>query len=390
VGAVAALLMAGVLIYEQRVTRLLAQLVLLGMLAFFAFVATQQGGVLPHPEPSGSGLGLRGKPEQKKDGQKGGGGRSNNDEMEFRDRNDSDQQQTPVAVVLFHDDYSPPTGVYYFRQGAFSQFNGRRLVVSTRNDTDRDVAPGFSPTRTEVREVPEAGMDRTSLETTVALLADHTRPFALESPVSFTPAQNPNPDRFRRVYRAESVALTSTYASLLGLPAGHDDWSAEQRAHYREIPDDPRYAELGQKIMERVPEELREDVMLRAWSVRDWLSKEGIYSLRTKHSSAEDPTAHFLFGDKTGYCVHFAHAATYLMRSLGLPARVATGYAVQESARQGGSALLITSGNAHAWPEVYINGVAAAARSARARRAGPSVGRRPAAHLVRHALALAS
>jgi hypothetical protein len=62
-----------------------------------------------------------------------------------------------------------------------------------------------------------------------------------------------------------------------------------------------------------------------------------------------------LFGDRTGYCVHFAHAATYLMRSLGVPARVATGYAVSESARQGGSSLLLSGAASHAWPEVFID-----------------------------------
>ncbi|MEM8993735.1 MAG: transglutaminase-like domain-containing protein, partial [Acidobacteriota bacterium] len=39
-----------------------------------------------------------------------------------------------------------------------------------------------------------------------------------------------------------------------------------------------------------------------------------------------------------------------------LPARVAAGYAVSESDRAGGSALLIRGGNAHAWPEVYLEG----------------------------------
>ena len=86
-----------------------------------------------------------------------------------------------------------------------------------------------------------------------------------------------------------------------------------------------------------------------------WLGREGIYSLKNEHSDAEDPTASFLFGDRTGYCVHFAHAATYLMRSLGVPARVATGYAVSESARQGGSSLLLSGAASHAWPEVFID-----------------------------------
>jgi hypothetical protein len=36
---------------------------------------------------------------------------------------------------------------------------------------------------------------------------------------------------------------------------------------------------------------------------------------------------------------------------------VATCYAVEESARQGGSSLLVASGAAHAWPEIYLDGV---------------------------------
>src|SRR5690606_15920678 len=68
------------------------------------------------------------------------------------------------------------------------------------------------------------------------------------------------------------------------------------------------------------------------------------------------PAADFLFGDKVGYCVHFAHAATYLMRSLGLPSRVSTGYAVEEAARQGGSSLVVSGNRSHAWPEIYLDG----------------------------------
>jgi transglutaminase-like putative cysteine protease len=230
-------------------------------------------------------------------------------------------------------------------------------VSATRQGADRDLLTGFAPTRQVPAEVPEAGLDRTTLETTIALLADHTRPFALEAPVAVEPAENPNPDRFRRVYRATSAVLTSEFSSMLGLTAGNLAWGKEDWAHYLQVPGDPRYQELAQEVIERLPEELREDAMLKAWTVRDWLGAEGTYSLRSQHSDAADPTAHFLFGDKTGYCVHFAHAAVYMMRALGVPARVATGYAVDEASRQGGSALLITSGSAHAWPEIFLQDV---------------------------------
>jgi hypothetical protein len=64
-----------------------------------------------------------------------------------------------------------------------------------------------------------------------------------------------------------------------------------------------------------------------------------------------------LFGDKIGYCVHFAHAAVYLWRSAGVPARVGVGYRTEEDTRQGGSTLLVRSGDAHAWPELYLDGI---------------------------------
>jgi hypothetical protein len=69
-----------------------------------------------------------------------------------------------------------------------------------------------------------------------------------------------------------------------------------------------------------------------------------------------DPTLDFLFGDRTGYCVHFAHSAVFLWRSLGIPARISAGYHSDESNRRGGSTILLRGGDAHAWPELYVTG----------------------------------
>ncbi len=356
-GGLAVLGLAMVLIFERSLWRLAGHVGLLLVLLGAAALAVS-GGVVPHPAPKDS-LGLTGKPEQENDNKngKGGRGRPDNDTLEFRDQERNRDQQTPVAVVLLHDDYSPPTGVYYFRQGAFSQFNGRRLVATTRDALDRDIVPSFPVDKLSVPESPQGGFERAILESTVALMADHTRPFALEAPVEFIAQENPSPERFRRVYKVVSSALTADFMTLTGRKAENSAWSEADRKEYLALPPDPRYGELAREIVGSLPEEIAEDPMVRAWAVREWLSKEGTYSLSSKHASAEDPTGHFLFGDKIGYCVHFAHAATFLLRSLGVPARVATGYAVEESARQGGSALLIASGAAHAWPEIYLEDV---------------------------------
>ena len=345
------------LLREQRFGRAVVNLGVVALLLAMIVVATPMLGMPPPPD-GGGGLGLR--PEQS-DGKDGGrenqerGGPSAS-ELEFRNKYNTGGSRVPVAVVLFHDDYSPPSGVYYFRQGAFSQYNGRKLVVSGRQDIDNDLIPHFPTRLIEIENAPPANDNRGPLETTVALMADHTQPFALEAPIEVEPLENPSPNRFRRVYRATSGVLTADYASMLDARLGSPDWSREQWAHYTEAPPDPRYVELGTEIAEALPEGLANNPIAKAFAVTGWLGREGIYSLKNEHSGADDPTASFLFGDRTGYCVHFSHAATYLMRSLGVPARVATGYAVSESARQGGSSLLLSGGASHAWPEVYIEG----------------------------------
>ena len=345
------------LLREQRFGRAVLNLGVVALLLAMIVVATPMLGMPPPPD-GGGGLGLR--PEQT-DGKDGGRekqerGGPTASELEFRSKYNTGGSRVPVAVVLFHDDYSPPSGVYYFRQGAFSQYNGRKLVVSGRQDIDNDLIPHFPTRLIEIENAPPANDNRGPLETTVALMADHTQPFALEAPIEVEPLENPSPNRFRRVYRATSGVLTADYASMLDARLGSLDWSREQWAHYTEAPPDPRYLELGTEIAEALPEGLANNPIAKAFAVTGWLGREGIYSLKNEHSGADDPTASFLFGDRTGYCVHFSHAATYLMRSLGVPARVATGYAVSESARQGGSSLLLSGGASHAWPEVYIEG----------------------------------
>lgn len=263
---------------------------------------------------------------------------------------------SPMAVVVLEDDYEPPSSRYYFRQEALSQWNGTRLVRASRSGVDLDLFDRFPTERETARYVPPE-QQRSRVQARVALLVEHERPFVLESAERIEPSPNPQPARFKRTYAFSSLAQSAPYAELRGLRAGSDDWADDVKAHYLAGPQDPRYAALAKQIVSSLPERVRDDSFVRALAIKLYLDEEAVYSIRHKHAGAADPTADFLFGDRIGYCVHFAHAAVLLWRSLGLPARVATGYMVQESERQGGSSILIRSGDAHAWPEVFFEGV---------------------------------
>ena len=58
----------------------------------------------------------------------------------------------------------------------------------------------------------------------------------------------------------------------------------------------------------------------------------------------------FLKSSNTGYCVHFATAATVLLRAAGVPSRYVTGYMV---AAEAGKTTAVTEEHAHAWAEYY-------------------------------------
>jgi protein-glutamine gamma-glutamyltransferase len=264
--------------------------------------------------------------------------------------------EAPMAVVVLDDDYAPPSQGFYFRQEAWSTYNGARLVRAVRGDVDGDGAIDF-PTRLADVADPPLEPGRARVHATVALLVEHTHPFALESPVRFAPAQNPNPSRFLRAYKFESLAQVTPFKELVGRKAGDARWPEPVQRYYLEGPTDPRYAALAKQIVAKVPAAYAGDPFATALTVKLWLDDELTYSTKHRHAGVPDATADFLFGDRTGYCVHFAHAAVLLWRALGIPARIGTGYRTEEDDRHGSSTILIRASDAHAWPELYLDGI---------------------------------
>lgn len=68
----------------------------------------------------------------------------------------------------------------------------------------------------------------------------------------------------------------------------------------------------------------------------------------------EDGVLYFLNTSKLGKCSHFATAATLMYRAFDIPARYTVGYMVDI---QNTSTVDVTDKNAHAWVEVYIDGI---------------------------------
>lgn len=347
VGATAVLSLAALLMAENNQRRLPYHFAVLGMLCFSLLIYIRMFG-LPTPQLTDD-LGLTGQEQL---------GANAPRENPFRDgENDASDKEAPVAVVVFRDDYEPTNGSYYFRESAYSEFRGTMLDFTSREDMDQDLIKNFGNGRIETGLLPEALDQRVPVRMTIGMLVAHRSPFGLESPIAYENIANPNNLRFKRTYDAYSLAPQYDFNYMLGRETGREEWSEEVRQKYLEVPDDPRYRELAESLITDLRPEYSADPFAKAWSVKTYLDENGIYSLKNDHAYADDPAASFLFGDLTGYCMHFAFAATYMYRSLGIPARVGIGYSVPASNRGGGSSLLIQAIHGHAWPEIYFRDV---------------------------------
>ena len=297
--------------------------------------------------------------DKDKDNQ-GGGSNADKDNNNSNNSSNNNQGPTgnedpkPVAIAVFYDEYEPGDGIFHFRQTVLSQYDGNHLVGS---DVDDDVISQL-PLNGALDAVPlQDPALHDKISTSMFLIKEHSQPPQLAMGQHVFPIQNPDPKLFVSAYGVDSLGLSIDVIRLIGHHSVPAEWSEEKREHYLAIPDDPRYKALSDIIVRRVDPRFTGDDIVKALYIKSWLEKEGYYTMKTKHIDANDPTASFLFGSLRGYCVHFAHAAVYLLRSQGIAARVALGYAIDNRLRGTNSAVLILGNQAHAWPEIYVDGV---------------------------------
>ena len=89
--------------------------------------------------------------------------------------------------------------------------------------------------------------------------------------------------------------------------------------------------------------------------VVEFISEWAEYSLNgTPYPEGFDNILYFMQYAREGKCIHFASALTAMFRSLGLPARYVVGYLSDSTS---GETIEVTNKDAHAWTEIYINGV---------------------------------
>ncbi len=93
----------------------------------------------------------------------------------------------------------------------------------------------------------------------------------------------------------------------------------------------------------------------RARSLERRLRSEFAYTLELPKREQADPLANFLFVRKKGHCEYFASAMAVMLRTIGIPSRLVTGF--QSGVYNSLSDLwVVRASDAHSWVEAWIPG----------------------------------
>lgn len=92
---------------------------------------------------------------------------------------------------------------------------------------------------------------------------------------------------------------------------------------------------------------------VQAREIENYLRREYTYSLSLLKTEVPDPLAYFLFERKAGHCEYFASAMAVMLRTIGIPSRVVTGF--QSGIYNPISGWqVIRASDAHSWVEAYL------------------------------------
>ena len=178
--------------------------------------------------------------------------------------------------------------------------------------------------------------------------ASPTSPFPCPPP---SPSSSPSARSRQRSVPAQRRAAAQPSAHLRVLPPS-GDLHRLPRDRYLQLPEqlDPRIPELAQQITgsETSP-------YLRALAIERYLSTHYDYTLQLPSQPPADPIADFLFHRRRGHCEYFASSMAILLRTVGIPSRIITGFRGAQF-NQLNANYIVRASDAHSWVEAYIPG----------------------------------
>ena len=251
-----------------------------------------------------------------------------------------------VALRIRFDGPPPPPQALYFRGPVLSRFDG----IEWRPAPASPYAPSPDTLRTRGQPLHyEMTLEPLRLPVLPLLEAASEAPAIDGYRVTALPALQWRTDRpvFERVrfaaeaytdFRHGPLAREPSLQDQLGLPPGYNPRTIAFAAAMRR---EPRYANAGPRVL--------------AQALLQHIRSAGYSYTLTPGEYGRDAIDEFWLDRRAGFCEHFAASFVVVMRALGVPARVVTGYQGTDPLPVDGY-YIVRQSSAHAWAEYWESG----------------------------------
>ena len=132
---------------------------------------------------------------------------------------------------------------------------------------------------------------------------------------------------------------------------------------------DPQYADIAEQYT-RLPELSRQVTQYafqltleqdtpykKAYAIMERLRRDYTYNLDVPYVPRYAELVEWFMETREGYCTYFATAMTVLARTAGIPARYVEGFSLYNLSPDKNGVYTVTGAQAHAWCEVYLEGI---------------------------------
>ncbi len=263
------------------------------------------------------------------------------EELAFGSVSDLAQSSSPAFRVQFEGDI-PPRGEWYWRGMTLSDFDGRTWRVPF----------AFRAFGARRAQFPVANAQSDLFNYTVIMEnSGRNWLYFLDWPVSVNgegtiilpDARAAKRTPLSNVYRYQAASSPSVrwsesealLAANLRLPANGNqqlrEWAVDQR----------EWASSDAEFVEWLLQYIRTEPFYYTLKPPLYLNNNGIES--------------FWFGDRSGFCEHYASAVAFILRSVGIPSRIVGGY-LGGTYVDSGNYIQVRQMEAHAWVESWIDG----------------------------------
>lgn len=240
-----------------------------------------------------------------------------------------------IAFRVKFEGEPPPARERYWRGPVLHHFDGRTWRRAGTPYTQQDIVPSGRRYRYRISLEPQ----------------ERNWVFPLDIVTGWNRERAFRTGDFQLFARQEQIAVLTSF-DLESAPAYVV--ASEPRKDLRHfdtlIPLDrnTRTIELARGMRERAGSD---EAFIQA--VLDKFGSEKFYYTLQPPALDSNAVDDFLFNTKRGFCEHFASAFTVMARSVGIPARIVTGYQGGEYNPMGGY-FIVRQSDAHAWSEVWL------------------------------------